>query len=64
MKKKYLKPTTVVIELQHSIMQNAIEVQRTAGSGDTGYGGSDAEVPDPILRSRQARFSDWDNGWE
>ena len=62
MKKKYLKPTTMVVEMQQSIMQIASQVERTAGNGGVNSGGSDAGVPDPILRSHQARFSDYD--WE
>ena len=62
MKRIYIKPTTVVIELQQRCLTPYSEVQRTAGNGGVNSGGSDAGVPDPILRSRQARFSDWD--WE
>ena len=64
MKKNYLKPTTVVLELQHSIMLYASQVRNTDGNGGVNSGGSDAGVQNPILRSRQARFSDYEDDWE
>ena len=61
MKKNYLKPTTVVIELQQRCLTPYSEVQRTAGNGGVNNGGGDSG-PNPVMRGRQARFSDWD--WE
>jgi len=58
MKKEYIKPTMMVVEVQSSSIL-ADSVRNVQGNTNVGNGGSDAGYSGPI-RSRQASFCDWD----
>ena len=59
MKKEYIKPTMMVVEVQSSSILAGSPVQNVQGNTTLGNGGSDAGYSGPI-RSRQASFCDWD----
>ena len=59
MKKEYIKPTMMVVEVQSSSILAGSPVQNVQGNTNVGNGGSDAGYSGPI-RSRQASFCDWE----
>jgi hypothetical protein len=59
MKKEYIKPTMMVVEVQSSSILAGSPVRNVQGNTNVGNGGSDAGYSGPI-RSRQASFCDWD----
>ena len=59
MKKEYIKPTMMVVEVQSSSILAGSPVQNVQSNTNVGNGGSDQKYDGPI-RSRQASFCDWD----
>ena len=59
MKKEYVKPSVMVVEVQSSSILAGSPVQNVQGNTNVGNGGSDAGYSGPT-RSRQASFCDWE----
>ena len=59
MKKEYIKPTMMVVEVQSSSILAGSPVRNVQSNTNVGNGGSDAGYSGPT-RSRQASFCDWD----
>ena len=59
MKKEYIKPTMMVVEVQSSSILTGSQYQNYETNSDTKSPMGDAGYSGPI-RSRQASFCDWD----
>ena len=61
MKKKYMKPTMMVVTLQQqSIICTSNDVSRVSGNADMDYGGGGSGP----VRARSYGGIDWDDEWE
>jgi hypothetical protein len=59
MKKTYLKPTFVVVKLQHQGIICTSDVRGVNGNADVGYGRGGSGP----ARARSYGGTDWDNEW-